>query len=130
MVNLLLRGPLCVKHLQAILNLPQVTVSKQLGYLKKRGLVTVRRHRNLRVHLLPASPPPTLEAHLKCLRECAATDELCQGDLRRREAIQETVHRDLSGEAAAPQSTRQPAREPEPGSAATWPSVEDGPFLD
>jgi DNA-binding transcriptional ArsR family regulator len=38
-LNLLCQGPLCVCHIQEILNEPQVKVSKHLGYLKAHGMV-------------------------------------------------------------------------------------------
>jgi DNA-binding transcriptional ArsR family regulator len=130
MVHLLLHGPLCVKHLQALLSVGQVSVSKHLGYLKQRSLVEVRRHRNLRAYSLPASRPPTLAAHLECLRSCAANDEVCQGDLLRREALRPTIHRDLAGESARTRPPRKPASPLHPPPPSSWPSVEDGPLLD
>lgn len=42
-VNLLQRGPLCVCHLQDILDEPQVKISKHLSYLKSREVVTASR---------------------------------------------------------------------------------------
>jgi len=42
-VNLLVRGTLCVCDLQRILGEPQSTVSRHLAYLKAAGLITDRR---------------------------------------------------------------------------------------
>ena len=36
---MLLQQPLCVCHLQELLDLPQVNVSQHLAYLRKNGLV-------------------------------------------------------------------------------------------
>jgi len=43
LVNLLVRGTLCVCDLQRILGEPQSTVSRHLAYLKAAGLITDRR---------------------------------------------------------------------------------------
>ena len=46
-VNLLLQGkPLCVCQIQEALQEPQVKVSKHLGYMKSRGLLTLQRKAN------------------------------------------------------------------------------------
>jgi DNA-binding transcriptional ArsR family regulator len=37
LLNLLLQGPLCVCHLQAVLGESQVKISKHLSYLRARG---------------------------------------------------------------------------------------------
>ena len=67
-------GPLCVCHLQEILEEPQVKVSKHLAYMKERGLVVASREGNWMVYSLPASPPRELAANLACLQDCAAED--------------------------------------------------------
>jgi ArsR family transcriptional regulator, arsenate/arsenite/antimonite-responsive transcriptional repressor len=74
LLNLLMRGPLCVCHLQSVLAEPQVKISKHLSYLKTRGLVTVRREANWAVYALPEKRPRELEANLACLQDCAAED--------------------------------------------------------
>lgn len=132
MVNLLLPGPLCVKHFQTILGLSQVTTSKQLGYLKRRGLVEVRRHRTLRVHSLPARREAVFDAHLRCLEQCAASDPVCQRDLARREAMAAAIRREVTAELTAVPIRRKASRPPEapPTPTAAWPSVEEGPLLD
>jgi ArsR family transcriptional regulator len=43
LINLLVRGTLCVCDLQRILGEPQSTVSRHLAYLKAAGLITDRR---------------------------------------------------------------------------------------
>jgi ArsR family transcriptional regulator len=44
LVYLLAQAPLCVCHLQSILGLDQVTVSKHLAHLRAHGLLEGRRH--------------------------------------------------------------------------------------
>jgi DNA-binding transcriptional ArsR family regulator len=132
MVNLLLPGPLCVKHFQAILGLSQVTASKQLGYLKRRGLLEVRRHGTLRVHSLPVQRDPVLAAHLRCLGDCAAGDATCQRDLARRKGMESDIHRAVTTAPTVVLPRRPTVRSPDalPTPAGAWPSVDDGPLLD
>ena len=74
LLNLLLEGPLCVCHLQAALEEPQVKISKHLGYLKTRGMVRASRQGNWRVYSLPPEKERSAEltANLACLQDCAA----------------------------------------------------------
>lgn len=69
-LNLLNDGPLCVRHLQEIMNEPQVKISKHLAYLKTKDIVRARRHRNMMIYHLPIEGNPQLEVNLLCLREC------------------------------------------------------------
>ena len=68
-LNLLSVSPLCVCHIQAVLNKSQFVISQHLAYLRERGLVTGQRYRNWMVYSLPDVRPAALEANLKCLRE-------------------------------------------------------------
>jgi DNA-binding transcriptional ArsR family regulator len=52
-INLLIRGPFCVCHIQQIVGESQVNVSRHLSYLKDRGMVEVRRHQNWMIYRLP-----------------------------------------------------------------------------
>jgi ArsR family transcriptional regulator len=79
-LNLLGQGPLCVCHLQDILDEPQVKVSKHLGYLKTHGLVEVRREGNWRIYSLASKPSPALKANLACLQDCAQEDKIFRRD--------------------------------------------------
>jgi ArsR family transcriptional regulator, arsenate/arsenite/antimonite-responsive transcriptional repressor len=79
-LGLLLRGPLCVCHLQAVLGEPQVKVSKHLRYLKSRGLVGVTKSANWRVYHLPARRPRELERNLRCLQDCVGEDPAFRRD--------------------------------------------------
>jgi len=80
MLNLLLRGPLCVCHFQKVLGEPQVKVSKHLAYLKSHGLVEVKHEGYWRVYRLVERPTPALKANLACLQDCATEDKIFQRD--------------------------------------------------
>jgi ArsR family transcriptional regulator len=80
-LNLLLRGPLCVCHIQNIIGESQVNVSRHLAYLKERGLVEGMRHQNWMIYQLPAKRPLELESNLKCLQDCVTAEAVFQADL-------------------------------------------------
>lgn len=82
-IHLLTHGPLCVCHFQHLLEEPQVKISQQLAYLRKHGMVESTRHANWMIYSLPAKRSPELEANLKCLQDCAQTDQRFRSDLRR-----------------------------------------------
>jgi ArsR family transcriptional regulator, arsenate/arsenite/antimonite-responsive transcriptional repressor len=69
-LNLLNHSPLCVCHLQSILNKSQVVMSQHLGYLRKNGLVETRRHQTWIIYSLSNNPSPLLTSNLKCLQDC------------------------------------------------------------
>jgi ArsR family transcriptional regulator len=77
---LLGNGPLCVCHLQEILNEPQVKISKHLAYLKSRGLVEATREGNWIIYRLPKKPSPELRANLACLQDCASEEAVFRRD--------------------------------------------------
>lgn len=83
-VHLLLRGPLCVCHLQEILGAPQARISRHLAYLRRHGMVAAARRGRWIVYRLPDLRPPLLEAHLACLQDAAAEEAVFRRDLRRR----------------------------------------------
>ncbi len=83
LLNLLMQGPLCVCHLQRVLDEPQVKISKHLAYLKARGMVAVRREGNWAIYELPPTRPRELEANLACLQDCAAEDAMFARDRAR-----------------------------------------------
>ena len=79
-LSLLSVAPLCVCHLQRVLGKPQVIVSQHLAYLRDRKMVAVRRYRQWMIYSLPPSPPPGLEANLKCLQDCVQTEPFFKRD--------------------------------------------------
>lgn len=82
-VHLLTGGPLCVCHLQEILDEPQVKVSKHLRYLKEHGLVESERQGAWMIYRLPEKPPRELRANLACLQDCAREDATFARDAKR-----------------------------------------------
>lgn len=68
-LNILTGGPLCVCHLQEILDEPQVKISKHLRYLKEHGMVECVRRANWNIYSLPKKRPPILERNLACLQD-------------------------------------------------------------
>ena len=83
LLNLLQQGPLCVCHFQAVLKEPQVKISKHLGYLKTRGMVSVKREGNWMIYQLPAKASPELKANLACLQDCVREQAVFKADLAR-----------------------------------------------
>jgi ArsR family transcriptional regulator len=68
LLNLLEAGPLCVCHLQSILEAPQVKISKQLAYLKNIGLAEAERRGTWMIYRLAEPIPAILLSNLDCLR--------------------------------------------------------------
>ena len=104
-LHLLGHTPLCVCHFQAILDEPQVKISKHLRYLKARGLVESRQHHNWRIYSLPQKPGPELERHLKCLQDSICEDRLYRADLRRLQRISPQA-RDIARQCCEPAAKR------------------------
>lgn len=86
-LNLLARGPLCVCHLQQVLNEEQVKVSKHLGYLREHGLVEAQREANWMVYRIANQPSRELQANLACLQDCAAEDPAFRRDVEKLERL-------------------------------------------
>jgi ArsR family transcriptional regulator len=82
-LNLLTRSPLCVCHIQEILSEPQVKISKHLGYLRRRGMVSTARQQNWIIYSLRQRRASELEKNLKCLQDCVQTDTAFKRDLKR-----------------------------------------------
>jgi ArsR family transcriptional regulator, arsenate/arsenite/antimonite-responsive transcriptional repressor len=79
-LNLLGEGPLCVCHLQEVLDEPQVKISKHLAYLKAHGMVEARREANWMIYRLPDKPSRELAANLACLQDCAQEEPIFRND--------------------------------------------------
>ena len=82
-VQMLARGPLCVCHLQAVLDIPQARVSQHLAYLRERGVVECHRRGTWMISALPKKPTKELARHLACLQDCAVSDKRFRGDLKK-----------------------------------------------
>ena len=72
-LQLLLSGELCVCELVGVLQCPQPTVSRHLAYLRKTGMVTVRRDRVWSYYQLAPEVSEFDTSIRNCLRCCANT---------------------------------------------------------
>jgi len=82
-LNLLRQGSICVCDLQAILGVPQPTVSRHLASLRHAGLVEDARDGTRVVYsLAPAATPQIRIIQVLVERGCAC-DEVLQADLKR-----------------------------------------------
>jgi ArsR family transcriptional regulator len=79
-LSLLSESSLCVCHIQQVLGKSQVIVSQHLSYLREHKMVTGQRYQNWMMYSLPPSPPPELEANLKCLQDCIQTESFFKKD--------------------------------------------------
>jgi ArsR family transcriptional regulator, arsenate/arsenite/antimonite-responsive transcriptional repressor len=68
-LHLLTDGEVCVGDVVSVLRLPQPTVSRHLAYLRRAGLVTVRRDSSWNYYSLAE---PSSQFHAKLL-ECLST---------------------------------------------------------
>ncbi len=82
-LHLLSYQPLCVCHFQAILDAPQVKISKHLAYLRARKLVDTRREGAWVIYSLPSNPSRELADNLKCLQDCCREQAVFTADLRK-----------------------------------------------
>lgn len=82
-VALLSHGELCVCHLVAALDMPQSTVSRQLGVLRHAGLVSARREGTW-VHYALAEPKNALlKAQLDVLKRQFGAESKLKRDVER-----------------------------------------------
>lgn len=89
-IQLLSRGPLCVCHLQDILEIPQSKISKHLAYLKLNRLVDGVRHESWVIYHLSQKQNPALISNLRCLQDCLQTEPQFKLDLKKLKAVQST----------------------------------------
>jgi ArsR family transcriptional regulator len=69
-LHLLTKGEVCVGDLVSVLKLPQPTVSRHLSYLRRAGLVTVRRDASWMYYGLAEPRNPFHAKLLECLSSC------------------------------------------------------------
>jgi DNA-binding transcriptional ArsR family regulator len=82
-LHLLAGGELCVCHIQEVLGEPQVKVSKHLAYLRKHGMVAVRREANWKVYRVADRPTRALSSNMACLQDCAGENPVFAADMKR-----------------------------------------------
>src|SRR5271166_5567883 len=85
-LNLLSVTPLCVSHVQKVLQITQVKVSKHLAYMKDRGMVEATRCANRMIYSLGTQTSPELQTNLKCLQDCSKEYPIFKEDLIRLQA--------------------------------------------
>ncbi len=81
-LNLLRQGSICVCDLQAILQIPQPTVSRHLAALRHVGLVECRREGTRVVYSLAAPSTPVVAALHDLLAHCSSQEDILQADLK------------------------------------------------
>jgi len=86
-LQLLHISPLCVCHIQHVLDISQVNASRHLAYLKKNGLVETTRFQNWTIYNLPESPCPELARNMACLQDLAGSEAQFIQDRRRVEQL-------------------------------------------
>ena len=90
-LNLLSVTPLCVSHIQKILQMGQVKVSKHLNYMKERGMLEATRCENRTLYSLAKATSPELETNMKCLQDCCKEYPIFLEDLNRLKSIYQEV---------------------------------------
>jgi ArsR family transcriptional regulator len=95
-IQLLTRGPLCVCHLQAVLETPQARISQHLSYLRERGMVENRREGTWMIYSLPVKPSAELSRHLACLQDCSVSDKRFRADLKKLQALRGSCGRKMT----------------------------------
>jgi ArsR family transcriptional regulator, arsenate/arsenite/antimonite-responsive transcriptional repressor len=89
LLNLLRMGGICVCDLQAVLRIPQPSVSRHLAALRHAGLVTDSRKGTRMIYaLVPGASSPQLAALYDLLDRCCTQDEQMRADITRfRDAV-------------------------------------------
>ena len=90
-LHLLSHTPLCVSHLQHVLGLPQVKVSKHLAYMKEREMVEATRLGNRVLYALPQQRCVELENNLKCLQDSIGDYPIFEQDLQSLKGVRDEV---------------------------------------
>jgi ArsR family transcriptional regulator, arsenate/arsenite/antimonite-responsive transcriptional repressor len=110
-LNLLDNGPLCVCHLQELLAVPQVKMSKQLALMKQLGLIEASREGTWMIYALKAPGDGLLQANLAYLRTAACNEcNQLQCDLTARTALLQRITQSSSEE--CPQGVYRPQSSP------------------
>ena len=66
-------------------------ISKNLRYLKVKGILKAERHQNWMIYSIPRHRSAELEANLKCLQDCVQTHAVFKKDLRALAAMRPKV---------------------------------------
>ena len=93
LLNLLVRGEVCVCDLCTVLGVLQPSISRHLGYLKRAGLVAERRRGKWKYYSVTKKPTGLHRTLLRCVRTCLKDVDLLRADLSRLEELQRGVGR-------------------------------------
>ena len=69
MLNLLEEGPLCVCHLQEVLQQAQPAISRQLAFMKRKGILSHEKHHNWVIYSIADPVRPIVRANIEMLRK-------------------------------------------------------------
>jgi len=100
LLNLLTQGSICVCDLQALLGVPQSTISRHLAALRHADLVKDTRCGARVVYSLAAPATPQMEAFCQFLEKCRPFEQVLQDDLRALEEAHRTGALWTGGETA------------------------------
>lgn len=78
---MLRHGNICVCDLQAVLEIPQPTISRHLGALRNAGLVADMRNATRVIYSLTRATTPQLKALHRFLEKACPHEEVLQADL-------------------------------------------------
>jgi ArsR family transcriptional regulator len=87
LLHVLLEGELCVGDLVTLMRTPQPTASRHLAYLRRAGLVSVRKNGLWSFYSLVAPRRKSHEQLLECIRACAADVPQLRKDALARRAL-------------------------------------------
>lgn len=90
-INILNAGPLCVCHLQEILNATQVKMSKQLAIMKQLSMIESKREGTWMIYSLTQPVNGLIQANLDYLvrADCAECNQLKQDIATRHNIVEE-----------------------------------------
>lgn len=113
-LHLLQDGEFCVSDLIAILRVPQAKASHHLNYLRRAGLVEVRRQGLWCFYRLRPAQTAFHQKLLECLGQCFADVPGLEGDKRRAAKVKASggccPHESPSGEASSHGSSLRTSR--------------------
>lgn len=87
LLNLLLERELCVCELCEVLDEIQPKVSRHLAYLRRAGLVSVRRDGKWKHYSVTKKPAGLHRTLLDCVRSCLRELDILRKDLKRLRAL-------------------------------------------
>lgn len=93
-INLLYTGPLCVCHIEEILEADQVKVSKQLHYMKRLGVVQSERVAQWMVYSLTDRSHLLISTNVESLRQSPELQNDLSIDNQKRQMIEKRIKKE------------------------------------